>query len=136
MIDAVEKRMEFDAAPERVWRAITDGAELASWFPDVSAFDLAPGAEGAFTWKSHGSFAARVEAFEPPAYLAWRWVQRAGDDVDGSGTTLVEFRLSARAGGGTVLELRESGFVREEDRKDNDGGWDSELSQLAVFLDG
>ncbi len=136
MIDAIEKRMEFDAEPERVWRALTDGAELAQWFPDVSAFDLAPGAEGAFTWADHGSHAARVEAFEPPNFLAWRWVRDPDKDLDTGVTTLVEFRLSARDGGGTILDLRESGFVREQNRQDNDDGWKSELGELTQYLQG
>ena len=136
MIDAIEKRLEFDAEPERVWRALTDGAELAQWFPDAGAFDMAPGAEGAFTWAKHGSHAARVEAFEPPTYLAWRWVKRPEMDLETGETTLVEFRLGPRDGGGTVLDLRESGFLREQDRQENDGGWKSELGELTQYLQG
>jgi uncharacterized protein YndB with AHSA1/START domain len=133
MIDAIEKRVEFDVEPERLWRALTDAAELTQWFPD-RATDMAPGADGAFFWEKHGSYAFRVEAFEPPTFLAWRWVRDANSDLDGSVTTLVEFKLSRRGGGGTILDLRESGFVREEDRKDNDGGWDHELGELSALL--
>ena len=136
MIEIIEKRMELDAEIDRVWRALTDGAELAQWFPDVGAFDMAPGAEGAFTWANHGSYAARVVAFEPPGFLAWRWVRDPEMNLDTGVTTLVEFRLTARDGGGTVLHLRESGFVRERDRQDNEGGWKSELGELTRYLQG
>ncbi len=135
MIDSIEKRMEFNAEPDRVWRALTDAGELAQWFPDVGAFQMQEGAEGAFTWQNHGSYAARVEVFEPPHLLAWRWVREPQMDLDTGVTTLVEFKLKARPGGGTILELCESGFVRENDRKDNDGGWDSELGELILFLE-
>lgn len=135
MIEAIEKRMEFDVAPERVWRALTDGGELAQWFPDT-AFDLSPGAKGAFVWKEHGSYPVRVEAFEPPSYLAWRWVSNPGTDVGSGSTTLVEFRLLPRDGGGTILDLRESGFERDKDREANVGGWKHEFGELAEFLAG
>lgn len=136
MIEAIETRVELDAEPERVWRALTVGTELARWFPDGGAFDLGAEGEGAFTWREHGAFAVRVEAFEPPTFLAWRWARDPDTALDGGVSTRVEFRLSARAGGGTLLELRESGFVREEDRKANVGGWKHELGELAALVAG
>jgi len=136
MTDAIEKRLEFDAAPERVWKALTEGDELVQWFPDAGAFDLRSGATGAFTWADHGSHAVRVEVFEPPTYLAWRWVSQAGTDLESGHSTLVEFRLGARPGGGTIVDLRESGFVREEARQENVSGWKHELAELADFLAG
>lgn len=136
MTHAIETRVEFDAAPERVWRALTDGNELAQWFPDAAAFDMSPGVDGAFVWEKHGSYAARVEAFEPPTYLAWRWVRDPNTDIDTAVTTLVEFRLHARDEGGTILDLRESGFERDEDRESNVGGWKHELGELVEFLSG
>ena len=134
MIDAIEKRVEFDAAPERVWRALTDGSELVQWFPDAGAFDMGPGANGEFVWADHGSYPAKVEAFEPPTYLAWRWTSNVKADAGTGSETLVEFRLRPRDGGGTTLELRESGFARDEDREANVGGWKQELGELAEFL--
>ena len=134
MIEAIEKRVELDADPDRVWRALTDARELAQWFPDAGAFDLAAQTDGAFVWKNHGSYAVRVEAFEPPTYLAWRWVRDAETDIDTGVTTLVEFRLLARDGGGTILDLRESGFERAEDRESNVNGWNHELGELADLV--
>lgn len=47
MIDAIERTPGLEASPERVWRALTDPAELSAWFPD-EARDLAvrPGGDG------------------------------------------------------------------------------------------
>jgi uncharacterized protein YndB with AHSA1/START domain len=117
-----------------VWRALTLGDELASWFPDGGAFDLAPEAEGRFVWKEHGRYAVRVEVFEPPRRLAWRWAKDTEVDLDAGANTLVEFTLSERPGGGTVLELRESGFATPEHLESNTGGWRAELGELAAFL--
>ncbi len=134
MTPAIERRMEFDASVERVWRALTDGRELASWFPDTAAFDMGEGVSGEFVWAEHGRYAVRVEAFEPPRYVAWRWSREADTPVGDGPSTLVEFRLSERPGGGTVLELRESGFERPQDRQSNVDGWTHELAELVELL--
>ena len=135
MIEAIEKRVEFDASPERVWRALTLGEELCCWFPNESAFTMSAGEEGTFVWTDHGAYLARVERFDPPHSLAWRWVHKPEMDLETGTTTLVEFQLTERPDGGTILDLRESGFIRREDRRDNDGGWDAELSELVVHLE-
>ena len=75
-----------------------------------------------------------IEAFEPPTYLAWRWVTDAGTDLDSALATLVELRLTRREDGGTILDLRESGFAHEKNRQENDGGWDHELGRLVDYL--
>jgi hypothetical protein len=40
----------------------------------------------------------------------------------------------SRDDGGTTLKLRESGFERPEDRRDNVGGWKHELGELVEYL--
>ena len=75
-----------------------------------------------------------VEEFEPPRRLAWRWGREAEELKNGGSSTLVEWTLSPRDGGGTTLFLRESGFQTEEARKENVGGWKHELSELLELL--
>lgn len=132
----IERRLELDAPIERVWRAITDPGELSAWFPDRAELDLRPGGDGVFTWDAHGSGAVRVEEVEEPTLLVWRWARDPGVGVDEGVSTRVEWRLTPRDGGGTVLELTESGFVRPKDREDNAGGWTHELGELVEYLDG
>ncbi|MFQ5678786.1 MAG: SRPBCC domain-containing protein [Gemmatimonadota bacterium] len=135
MIDAIERTLELAATPERVWRALTDPEELARWFPDrVEGTDLAAGSEGWFWWEDHGRYAFRLEAVEPPHRLVWRWAREKETPVDGATTTQVEWTLEPRAGGGTTLRLRESGFLRPEDREDNVKGWAAELAELEALL--
>jgi uncharacterized protein YndB with AHSA1/START domain len=131
---AIERTLELRAGPERVWRALTDAAELGGWFGARGELDLRPGGAGFFEWTEHGRFAARVEAVDPPRHLAWRWAREKDTPVDGGPSTLVEFRLEPLAEGGTRLHLRESGFERPEDRVANSGGWLEELGELAAFL--
>lgn len=134
MTRTIEKRLEFDASPERVWKAISDPAEIAQWFGDRAELDLRPGGDGRFTWEKHGSFAVRVEVVEPPKKLSWRWARNPGVAIDDGESTLVEWMLTQRPDGGTVLELRESGFAEEKHFEDNTAGWDSELAELSESL--
>jgi len=131
---AIERTLDLRAAPERVWRAITNPAELAGWFGQRCELDVRPGGRGWFEWDGDGRFEAVVEAVDPGRLLAWRWAREAGTPVEAGPTTLVEMTLEARANGGTRLRLRESGFERPADRLANSGGWHEELADLAGFV--
>ena len=136
-IDAtIERRLTFDAPPERVWRAITEPDEIAAWFGDSAELDLRPGGDGWFNWEEHGRFAVRVEEVVANERLVWRWSRKRDTPIDEGPSTRVEWRLSPAPGGGTVLELTESGFQREADRQDNIGGWKHELAELVAHVDG
>lgn len=130
----LEKVLELEASPERVWKAITDPAELSQWFGDETKLDLRPGGGGEMIWDSHGSFAVRVEEVEPPHRLVWSWVHEAGVPFGDAPATRVEWTLTPRDGGGTTLHLRESGFLTDLHHQQNTGGWDEELGTLVVML--
>lgn len=134
MTASIERTIELDASPEDVWRALTDPTEVSGWFGDAAEFGNEVGSDGWFGWKEHGRFSMRVEAFEPPQRFAWRWSRDADTPIDEGVSTLVEWTLTPRDGGGTVLELRESGFVRDEDREMNSGGWTEEIEHLRRHL--
>lgn len=131
----IEKTLEFAAPVDRVWRALTEPSELARWFPDrVEQAEVAAGADGRFVWAQHGRFAFRIEAYEPPTRLVWRWARDPETPLDDGVTTEVEWVLEARPDGGTILRLRESGFQRPEHRESNKKGWDAELGELVELL--
>ena len=132
----VEKTLEFDAPIERVWRAITDPAELAQWFGHEAHLELTPGGDGAMIWPEHGSFAMRVVEVEEPTRFVWRWVHEPDTAFDDAPSTLVEWTLTEREDGGTSLHLRESGFLTDKHQGENDGGWDAELGELVGLLAG
>lgn len=134
MIEPIERTLELDASPDEVWRALTDPAGIGSWFSDRAEVDLSGGTEGAFLWNEHGRYAMRVERCEPKTHLAWRWARDPGKPLDQGDSTLVEWTLTPRTGGGTTLHLRESGFTTEAARQDNDGGWNAELDELVEHL--
>lgn len=134
MVAEIEKRLELDCSPEDVWRALTDPTEVAGWFGDSAEFSPSPGSQGWFGWQEHGKFAMQVEHFEPPHRFVWRWARQADKPLEETESTLIEWTLIRRHDGGTTLLLKESGFVTEEYRKLNDGGWDEELGDLSEFL--
>lgn len=130
----ITKRLEFDAGIDAVWRAITDPAELSLWFGDGADFDPTPGTDGAMVWENHGRYAVRVEESSPPNRLVWSWMHEPNAAFDSAHATRVEWSLSVRPGGGTALELRESGFLTATHYDDNNGGWDEELGELRTLL--
>src|SRR5262245_13341617 len=129
-LPAIERRLDFRAAPERVWRAITDETELSAWFGHRARVDLRPGGLGWFEWDGHGRFPVRMDVIEPPTRLVWSWGDVGDDRLEGD-STQVEWRLEPLAGGGTRLHLRESGFRTDDARWANSEGWLTELAQLA-----
>ena len=130
----VEKTLHFQASRERVWKAITDPTELAMWFGDEAELDLRVGGNGAMTWESHGRYEMRVEEVEAPRRIVWSGVGEGGGACADAQTTRVEWELTEREDGGTTLYLRESGFLTDSSRQENDGGWDQELGELVELL--
>jgi uncharacterized protein YndB with AHSA1/START domain len=136
-LDAIERTLELDHPVDRVWRAITDPTEIAQWFPNESAtLEARPGGTGEFVWNIDGKeIRAEVHVLEvePPHRFVWSWGHEA-TNTDQPVTT-VEFELSERAGGGTTLLVRESGFLDEKHRGGNHEGWGEETAELVAYLD-
>jgi uncharacterized protein YndB with AHSA1/START domain len=65
--------------PEKVFRAISDPAELQHWFPAAVETELRPGAPITFTFQDMDADApgGEVVEVEPPKLLVYTW----GDDV-------------------------------------------------------
>ncbi len=132
------------AAPlDKVWAAISEPEHLSRWFPQSAVFDtIAAGSVGTFTFEGYGAFPVRVEEFEAPKSIAYRW--GAPDDdpagtIDPDRSTVFRFTLEP-VDGGTQLTVVESGFNFGDDpaanMEDHRGGWDSELDELVAYLEG
>lgn len=137
MIDAIERTLELSASPERVWTALTEPEELAAWFPDETVeLEVRTGGGGWWRWEKYGRFAVQFEVVEPPRRLVWSWSRDPDTPVGKGPTTRVEWTLAPRAGGGTTLTVRESGFLTEEHLRQNTQGWEHELGELRAHLSG
>lgn len=131
---AIERTLDLRAAPERVWRALTDSQELAAWFGQRA--DLRPevGYDGWMEWDGHGRYAMRVEEAIAPIRLSIRWMNEPDVALDPDRSTLVEWDLEPTSSGGTRLHLRESELRGPAARAGNVVGWISELAELLDLL--
>ena len=132
----VEKSVEFEVDMETLWKAITDPNELARWFGDEAEVDLRPGGDAVMVWENHGRYAVRIEEVDPPRRLVWSWVHEPGVAFEDAPATRIEWTVGPVAGGGTTLHLRETGFLTDLHRGQNDEGWDQELGELSELLGG
>jgi uncharacterized protein YndB with AHSA1/START domain len=120
---------------EKVWKAITDPAEMEHWFPASISADLKVGAPMQFSFEGHNPDVespyddGEILEFEPPRVYAFRWtdsVLRFELSPDGDGTRLV---FTHTLGGvGTWGDRRSAAR--------NAAGWDGCLAILAARLDG
>jgi uncharacterized protein YndB with AHSA1/START domain len=104
MDPVVERNVDLDASPAEVWRALTEPAELATWFgPDVE-LDLRPGGGGRFVDDDGQARRAVVDEVHHGERLVLRWWPE-GDDP-GAGASVVTFLVSP-TGSGTRLVVTE-----------------------------
>lgn len=140
--DRIEQEIVIEAAPERVWEAITAAEHLGRWFGDAGAeVDLRPGGRIVLHWKEHGEYYARVEKVEAPRLFAARWARPKETEPEPGNSTLIEFFLEP-AGTGTRLRVVESGFLELDATpeeiagyvEDNTDGWRQELDELRAYV--
>jgi uncharacterized protein YndB with AHSA1/START domain len=111
--------------PERVWRAITEPADLAQWFPaDIEGDLMTAGAELRFPFREGEAETQSGEVIEsdPPRILAYTWGDqslRFELEPDGDGTRLVFTH---------ALPREETAQVA--------AGWELRLGALEDVLDG
>ncbi len=138
--DQIERSMELDHPPAKVWAAITTPEGLSAWFGDKATIDPRPGGAAQMTFRSGLTVDMRVERVEEPTVFGFTW--RLPDlPADDPRRTYVEFTLEA-VGVGTRLRVVETGFAQLPDdsrRTTYDShaeGWATELGELAGYLDG
>ena len=140
--DMIRKEITLRAAPARVWRALSDAQEFASWFGCTMHDAFAPGAtvRGSVGFKGKQlPLTLQIEQMVPDKLLAFRWHPYAVDpavDYATEPTTLVEIAL-APTDGGTLVTVTESGFDqlpierRAVAFEMNSGGWAIQLDNIA-----
>ena len=134
-VTQIERTIDVNAPPERVWRALTTAEDLAAWFKVGIEGDIAPGAEVWMTSKYPGHeghrFLVKVTEMTPPHRFSWQWHPGAVDpavDYSREPWTTVTFTLEP-SGRGTRLRVLETGFNeislarRAKVFQDNSQGW-------------
>jgi uncharacterized protein YndB with AHSA1/START domain len=112
-----ERRL--DHAIDRVWRAVTEPAELAQWF--VSEVSWTPEVGEEF---EAGGETGRITAVEPPRLLAWTW-----------GVEEYSFELTPD-GDGCVLAFTHVFDPRLGPDWQHAAGWDTYFKRLDALLAG
>jgi uncharacterized protein YndB with AHSA1/START domain len=87
---------------ERVWRAITDPAEMSVWFSRIQ-FDARLGGEYLALWEEPSGFKGEITAFEPP-----RLIRFGGPADHGPTTGYWQFELEPVEGGTKMLFVQHS----------------------------
>jgi uncharacterized protein YndB with AHSA1/START domain len=146
--DRIERQIVVKAPRARVWRALTDADEFASWFlVDMKGHTFAPGGhvrgQVKYPGYEHLAFEVHVERMEPERLFSWRWHPGAvqADDVKDEPMTLVVFELED-VPEGTLVKVTESGFDRlslarrAKAFQENEGGWAEVTENLARHVAG
>ena len=145
--DRIERSVLINAAPSRVWKALTNAEEFGSWFGVAlkgKTFAAGQPVQGHITIAGyeHVLFDVVIERVEPETLFSYRWHPYAVDpavDYSKEPTTLVEFKLKP-AGTGTLLTVVESGFDkipvarRAEAFRMNDGGWQGQMANIEKYV--
>jgi uncharacterized protein YndB with AHSA1/START domain len=146
-LSRIDRTIEIKAPQERVWRALTDAAELSAWFQVTIEGEIAPGCEVWMTsvHEQHTGQRFRVQIVEmaPPRRFVWRWHPGEVDpnvDYSRESQTTVTFTLES-SGAGTRLSVAETGFDeismtrRAKVHADNSQGWAEVLVWLQRYVE-
>lgn len=146
--DAIVCEIDIAAPPARVFRALTEPAELATWFGNPTCpvktwqmdarkggrygYQTAQGSvvvNGVSAFECHGE----ILEFEPPRLLVYSWIANWHDDKQRA--TIVRWELTS-AGKGTHLTVTHSGLAQEAvAREDYRGGWPGAVEALKAFAE-
>ncbi|MFZ5717907.1 MAG: SRPBCC family protein [Pseudomonadota bacterium] len=115
---------------DKVWAALTVPERLADWFAEtmVDRMEVGGAMQLYFTGADYRSL-ARIEVFDPPRTIAWRW-----SELDGTKDSLVRFDLEPD-GEGCRLTLTHSELAISE-AKGVPTGWHAHLEALEDAAEG
>jgi uncharacterized protein YndB with AHSA1/START domain len=145
--DRIERSVLINAAPSKVWKALTNAEAFGGWFGVAlkgKSFTAGQQVQGHITIAGyeHVLFDVLIERIEPETLFSYRWHPYAVDpavDYSKEPTTLVEFTLKD-TGKGTLLTVVESGFDkipvarRAEAFRMNDGGWAGQMENIQKYV--
>jgi uncharacterized protein YndB with AHSA1/START domain len=146
-LNRIERTIEINAPPDRVWRSLTNSQELGAWFKVTIEGTIAEGADVWMT-STHAQytgqrFLVRFVEMTPPRRLVWEWHPGEVDskiDYSREPRTTVTFTLEP-SNGGTRLSVVESGFDaisltrRANVYQDNSQGWSEVLGWLQKHVE-
>lgn len=118
----VVKEKSIPAGVGEVWRHLTDGALLSSWFADTEG--LRPGGEFVFGFGDGDFFSGRVAGWDAPEALRLRW------RFMGVGPTYDILYSLRPDGDSTRLTVRDEGALTSAEAEGLAEGWEDFLTRL------
>jgi uncharacterized protein YndB with AHSA1/START domain len=119
----IDLSVELDASPEEVFRAVTEGTELAKWLAPEARSTAPDGEKKGTIWISWGegmSVEHEIEIFDAPKRVR----HPSGKNRETKARLYADWSIEAREGGTTTLRLVHSGFSKGAD-------WDGEYEAHA-----
>lgn len=146
-LSRIDRAIEIEAPPDRVWRALTTAPELSAWFQVTIEGEIAPGSEAWMTsvqpQYAGERFRVRFTEMVPPHRFVWQWHPGEVDpsvDYSREPRTTVTFSLEPSERG-TRLSVSETGFDqislarRAKVYKSNSEGWPEVLVWLQKYVE-
>ncbi|MDP3951687.1 SRPBCC domain-containing protein [Microbacterium sp.] len=139
----VRRSIRINAPVEKVWQAVTQPEHISRWFGRTVLDGVGVGAAGTMTFPDYGSIPLRVEEWDEPRRVAYRWsnddaLGELPKDIQEKGSTVFTFTLN-EADGGTQLTVVESGFENTSaplaNLESHRTGWDEELDKLVRLVE-
>ena len=119
----IQLSVELDASPEAVFRAVTEGTEIAKWLAPEARSTAPEGGKKGSIWISWGEGMGaehEIEIYEAPKRLR----HPSGSNAETKAPLYADWSIEARAGGKATLRLVHSGLSVGAD-------WDDEFDAHA-----
>jgi uncharacterized protein YndB with AHSA1/START domain len=133
-----ETKLQIQALPPVVWKALTDGSELVRWFAPSALCEARVGGRVVWQWGRSHTWTLTVEAVTAGKHLRLRHDSTVDDGAGGKRPLFVDFRLEPRAHG-TLLCVEHSGFGPEPafaaEFESAGSSWPVELRSLRLHLE-
>jgi uncharacterized protein YndB with AHSA1/START domain len=104
-MNEIDHELKIDAAPERVFEALTTLEGVQGWHAPTASGSGEVGGEWVFPYADHPEFRWEIVESERPTRVAWRCTRGPGDSVGTTATFAI-----APADGRTMVELRHAGW--------------------------
>lgn len=131
---AIVKEMIIEAAPERVWEALTQPDEIGYWWTNDLNATAEVGTMAEFRFGEWGDFVLRFEVAELERNKKVRWVYRFGSVAQWAGTS-VTWQLEP-VSNGTMLVFRHEEFAKKDEVfEQTRGNWNYFLASLKSYLE-
>jgi len=141
--DSIISEIDIAAPPARVFKALTDAADIRRRSPELDAYEMEARVGGRWYLEMRpkqpykGVDVIRHEGeileIDPPRLLVYTWL--ANFHRDPKGRSVVRWELTPTKSG-THVKLTHSGLAHEpESCKDYAGGWPGVLAQLKTDLE-